>query len=327
MMNIQQFQEWFDGRFINVLKEKIDVFVRVSDNAALREALEHLPTYAAHGKRFRPYMAYVGYGTEGGEHDIFPLLASIEFLHLFCLVQDDIIDNESERHGTMTMHKKVAAQYHSREIGRSVAMLVGDLLMAWSYECFQEIKSIEPHTSNGALEEFRLLLSDVLHGQLLDVLLLTEENPEQNIIFKSMYLKSAQYSFFRPLYIGMLLAGADAKAFAEEYAINLGMGFQLQDDIADHLTDIKDGQPTLISWYMFNVAPLSERKEFELYFSKEWSEEEEEKLTAILEDSGALSFAQESMEEYFLKAEDAIFAYDKHDEAVWQEIIDMVTER
>ncbi len=302
MMTIKQFQQWFDVRFNKILEEKSAEFLKSSDSAAIREVLSYLPTYAQHGKRFRPYMVYVGYTTEGGAHDIFPLLASIEFLHLFCLVQDDIVDNESARHGAATVHKKVATQYHSREIGKSVAMIVGDLLMAWAFECFQEIEFVEPYTADDALKEFRMLLSEVLHGQLLDILLLTEENPNQDLISKSMYLKSAQYSFFRPLLIGMILAGGDeaSKEFAEDFAVNLGMGFQIQDDIADCLSDIKEGQPTLISWHMFNVAASTERKEFELYFSKEWSEEEELKLMNVLEESGALLSVQQIADDYFL---------------------------
>ncbi|MDB5255048.1 MAG: hypothetical protein JWL92_424 [Candidatus Nomurabacteria bacterium] len=328
MMTIKQFQQWFDVRFSKVLEEKSAEFLKSSDSAAIREVLSYLPTYAQHGKRFRPYMVYVGYTTEGGTHDIFPLLASIEFLHLFCLVQDDIVDNEGMRHGTATIHKKVATQYHSREIGKSVAMIVGDLLMAWSFEHFQKIESVEPYTADDALKEFRFLLSEVLHGQLLDILLLTDDNPSKDLISKSMYLKSAQYSFFRPLLIGMMLAGAGEESieFAEDYAVNLGMAFQMQDDLADCLSDIKGGQPTMLSWYMFNTASSIERKEFELYFSKEWSEEEEEKLMGILEESGALSFVQQTMDDYFLEAEDAIFTHDKSGEEIWQDIINMVTE-
>lgn len=328
MKTIQEFQSWFDERFGALLQKKSAEFLEASDSGAVREVLAYLPTYARYGKRLRPYMAYVGYTTQGGDRDVFALLAALEFLHLFCLVQDDIADNETMRHGTETVHKKVAAKYHSREIGKSVAMIVGDVLMHWAFESFREIETIAPESVHHAVYEFQLLLSEVLHGQLLDILLVTEENPDREIINKSMYLKSAQYSFFRPLYVGMLLAGAKpgARSFAYDYAVNLGLGFQVKDDLDDCLSDIGQGQPTLISWYMLNVAGSIERKEFELYFSKEWSEEEEEKLMAILEESGARSFVEETMEEYFLRAEDAIFVHEKS-ESIWQDIIDIVSDR
>jgi geranylgeranyl diphosphate synthase type I len=326
MMNLKQFQEWFDAKFISLLEQKTAFFLQASDHVELKEILAYLPEFSRYGKRLRPYMAYVGYVTEDGEEDIFPLLAGLEFLHLFCLVHDDIIDNESYRHELQTLHKKISQLKQSREIGRSVAMLVGDLLMAWSVESVLEVQEAEPYTIDEASREFRALLSDVLHGQLLDVLLVTEDNPTKEIIVKSMYLKSAQYSFFRPLHIGMILAGADdsAKEFASEYATSLGMGFQLQDDINDLLSDVREGQQTLISWFMFNAALEKDRHDFELYFSKEWSEDEEVKLMGVLKSSGAMAYAEKTMEDYFLDAEDAIFNHDKNDDDVWQDIIDTI---
>lgn len=325
-MTIQQFQQWFEERFIKLLEQKTRTFLEHSGNEKVKDILLYIPTYSKGGKHFRPYMVYVGYTVEGGGEDIFPLLAAIELLHLFCLVHDDIIDNEETRHDIETMHRKFAGMYQSREIGRSVAMLAGDLLLAWAMECMHDAEIVEPYTIDDAGKEFRILLAEVLHGQLLDVLLITEANPSKELISKSMYLKSAQYSFFRPLYIGMLLAGADPEVyeFAEEYAINLGMAFQLQDDIDDVLEDIKEGQRTILSWYMFNRAPDDDFKEFELYFSKNWSYEEEKKLMHILEHSGALAYMEQMKEDYFLQAEDAIFNFDRNNEEIWLEIIDMV---
>lgn len=325
-MTLKQFQIWFEGKFSTLIEYKVTSFSQLSTNEDIKEILSQLSSYAKGGKHFRPYMVYVGYMTEGGEYDIFSLLAAIELLHLFCLVQDDIIDNESFRHGTETLHRRVAEIKQSREIGRSVAMLVGDLLLAWSVECLEQTEIVEPYTIDDAKKEFRTLLSEVLHGQLLDVLLITNDNPSQEIILRSMYLKSAQYSFSRPLYIGTVLAGADqeSKDFVEEYGINLGMAYQLQDDRNDCLSDIKEGQQTLLSWYMFNQAADEDRKEFDLFFSKEWSEDEEQKLMNVLRHSGALSYVEKSIEDYFLQAEDAIFNHNKGGEEVWQEIITTV---
>lgn len=325
-MTLKQFQVWFEDRFSTLVEDKIKDFSQLSGHGDIAMICSHIVQYAKRGKYLRPYMAYVGYMTEGGESDIFSLLAGIELLHLFCLIQDDIIDNESFRRGIVALHRLVAELKHSREIGKSVAMLIGDLVLTWSVECIDQAEIVEPYTIDDTKKEFRRLLSEVLHGQLLDVLLITNENPTKEIILRSIYLKSAQYSFFRPLLMGKYLAGIDEGdiSFIESYAVNLGMAFQLQDDIADCLNDIKEGQQTLVSWYMFNQAGIEDRNLFNVYFSKEWSEDEEQKLMRVLRHSGALTYVEKTMDAYFLQAEDAIFEHDMGGDEIWQEIIEHV---
>ncbi len=321
MMTLKEFQTWFEVRFLALIEEKSNEFLSSSNSVSIKDILSYITLYVQGGKRFRPYMVYVGYALEGGENDIFPLLAGTELLHLFCLVHDDVMDNEIMRHGIATIHKHYEKIFQSTDIGRSIAILVGDLCLAWSIDCLEETEPIEPYTIDDVSREYRDLLSEVIHGQMLDVIP-THENT-QYVIEKKMELKSARYSFFHPLYMGMMLAGADPEVqfFAEEYAVNLGMAFQLQDDLADCMADIKNGQQTLLSWYMFNEASEEECNEFSTYFGIEWSAEEEKKLLKILQHSGALSFAAEKIEQYYLQAEDAIFNHDKTGEEIWREII------
>jgi geranylgeranyl diphosphate synthase type I len=324
MMTLKEFQKWFEVRFLALIEEKSNEFLSSSNSLSIKDILSYINIYVQGGKRFRPYMVYVGYALEGGEHDIFPLLASTELLHLFCLVHDDVMDNETMRHGVATIHKHYEEVFQNSDIGRAIAILVGDLCLAWSIDCLEETEAIEPYTSDDVGREYRDLLSEVIHGQMLDIVP-THENTQQ-VIEKKMELKSARYSFFHPLYMGMMLAGADPEMrfFAEEYAVNLGMAFQLQDDMTDCVEDIKMGQQTLLSWYMFNEATEEECNDFIKYFGIVWPDEEEKKLLKVLEHSGALSFAREKIEEYYLQAQDAIFNHDKTGEEIWQEIIDEV---
>lgn len=325
-MTLQQFQAWFEKQFITLLEEKSTDFLSLSSYASLQGIMAYILSYAAGGKRFRPYLAYVGYMTEGGENDIFPLLASIELLHLFCLVHDDLIDDAQSRHDTLALHIHYGNTYNSIVMGRAVALLVGDLLLAWSVECLHDLEPVEPYTIDDASTEYRLLLSEVIHGQLLDVVLSTEERVAKKVIEQKMVLKSAHYSFFRPLYIGMVLAGADPdiQQFAEEYATSLGLAFQTLDDVSDAVEDIKTKRQTLIIWYMHNEAAETYQKEFEGMAHSMWSADDEKKLTRILQQSGAIAYAEEKADEYFLAAEDAIFNHDKTGEEIWQEIIDEV---
>jgi geranylgeranyl pyrophosphate synthase len=323
MMTIKEFKEWFDRQFFALLEEKITNSVSKDGFPPVTTILSYITAYAQGGKRLRPYLAYVGYVTEGGEEEVFPLYAAIELLHLFCLVHDDIMDHELMRHGIATVHKYFENAYHDSEMGRAIALLVGDILLAWSFDYLKEVEAIEPYTVEDASGQFRTTVSEVIYGQLYDIVLQKESSASKTIIEKSIELKSARYSFFQPLYIGMLLAGADEsqQSFVEEYAVNLGMAFQIQDDIADYPDDIAVNQQTIISWFMRHQADEEDKQLFEQYAGKEWSEQDEKKLTRLLEDSGALPYAKNQVEEYFLAAEDAIFNHNKTGEEIWQEII------
>jgi geranylgeranyl diphosphate synthase type I len=328
MMTIKEFQKWFDAQFFALLEEKIMTGSYGTEQGLIKPVLSYVMTFAQGGKRLRPYLLYVGYVTEGGEEEIFAMYAAMELFHLFCLVHDDVMDNEEIRHDGLTVHKHFEKIYDSLEVGRAIAILIGDILLAWAYECVEEVEAIEPYTIDDASRQFRIAVAEVIHGQMLDILLQKEQYPSHDLIKKKMILKSARYSFFHPLSIGMTLAGADEEIqpFVEEYATNLGMAFQMQDDINDYAKDVERQQQTVLSWYMQHDADKNDQLEFEKFGGKDWSAEDEARLKKLLEQSGALSYAEGQSEEYFLAAEDAIFNHDKTGEEIWQEIIEEVKE-
>lgn len=209
MMSLEEFQHWFNQRFFILLEEKGNDFISQGNNSSVQKIISHLYIFAENGRRFRPYLSYVGYVTEGGDHDIFPLLAAMELLHFFCLVHEDIMSNAIVRDEASTINN---------QFDISTAILIGDLLLAWAFECLHAVEEIEPYTIDDVIKEFGKLLSEIIHGQILDVLLV--EN-------------SDDYSFSKPLVIGMLLAGADDDMlqFAHDYATPLGMAFQLHDHL------------------------------------------------------------------------------------------------
>lgn len=291
MMDLKEFKNFFDEQFFALLEEKSKTFTNYSDTKEVQEIIFHLNTIAQEGKRFRPYLAYCGYVSDGGDQDIFPLLAAIELVHFFCLVHDDIIDDAEIRRGISTMNEK---------FGNDIAILAGDVLAAWAYECLNDLEALEPYTVDDVRKEFAELVSEVIHGQMLDVLHTDAKQLSRQEIEKNMKLKSARYSFYHPLYCGMLLAGCDdeSKDFAEEYATNLGMAFQIFDDIADCSSDLTEKKQTLISWYV-DTNPT---KDF----------------------ADAISFAEEVADEHIAAASDTLFTYNKSNEPVWEEIIDEV---
>ncbi len=325
-MTIKEFQDWFNVRYAELLEETCDELGMAGRDEAVRSLLAYLSSMTEHGKRFRPYLTHVGYVTEGGEEDIFLLYAAVELLHLFCLIHDDAIDGAADRHALPTIERHIEEVYDDETVGHAVAILAGDLVLSWAYECLDAMNLVEPYTIDEAGDIFRAAVSDVILGQLLDVLSAVAIDQTKESIEKKIELKSARYSFFHPLYMGMALAVADEskELFAEEYAISLGMAFQIEDDIRDWSQDVRAGVQTHLTWYMRNLAPSAAQEAFETYIGLEWSEDEERKLERILEDSGAFAWAMQKAEEYYLLSEDAIFNHGKTGEEIWQELIDAV---
>jgi len=286
MMSLNEFKAWFDERFLAVIEEKIKEFLGYSSAVVMTTALSRITNFVQEGKRLRPYMAYLGYVTEGGEHTAFELFAAIELLHLFCLVHDDSMDNAATRHASQTFHTMFDVP---------TAILLGDMFLAWSFECLQAVEDTEPYTIDDCRKEYITMLKEVVHGQMLEMLS-SKNNSTKESIENTIRLKSAHYSFYRPLALGMLLAGADNEAidFAKAFGVNLGTAFQLQDDVQDWQEDEKNNQRTMATWY--RQAYPDDMKHY----------------------------IGNSIAEYLESAQDAIYAYNKDSEEIWEETIETV---
>lgn len=333
-MNFPAFKSYFDERFSLLLDEKIASFVSYSGHAAVHDIAAYCKTIAGDGKRFRPYMAYVGYRSGGGTADIFPALAAIEFLHIFALVHDDIMDRAALRHGVPTIHTAFAEKYPKRPIGEGIAILAGDLFFAWSYDLLRSM-----HPSEEVCHEFSTLVTEVIHGQMMDVVFSAEEPQTLAAIEQKMLLKTGHYSFFRPLHIGALLADSTDKdgEFIRGYATNLGLAFQIQDDLLDALpssqtgkssfTDIKDAQQTVLSWYMLAQSEGADRATFlNLYGKEVFSSSDELLLANALRESGAIGYAEEKVATYLDTARMLAETYHPA-EQVWLDIIELIKNR
>jgi len=162
-------------------------------------------------------------------------------------VHDDIMDNSDLRRGAPAAHKRFES-LHGRQgwdgdgaaFGESSALLLGDLLLAWSDELFDDGCRRLPDRAAGeaARSEFARMRTEVIVGQYLDIL---EEaswrsRPDSELLSRAhrvILYKSAKYSVESPLVIGGSLAGAslDQLAALREFGLPLGVAFQLRDDL------------------------------------------------------------------------------------------------
>lgn len=186
----------------------------------------------AGGKRLRPMLMRESYELfGGGEEEVIGLfMAAMEMIHTYSLVHDDLpaMDNDDYRRGKETTHKV---------FGEDMGILAGDALLNYAYETALRGagKAAEPQN---ALKALRILsgkagVYGMVGGQVVDVELtgkpLTEEQLEFIYSLKTGALLEAS------LMAGAALAGADDGSIAcmEEIGRNIGMAFQIRDDILD----------------------------------------------------------------------------------------------
>lgn len=318
-MDIKAFKQKFDPVLARILKKKIASAAQITGDAFVLELIRYTEALLmSGGKRVRPYMAYLAYKAAGGKADAKALevFAGLELFHAFALVHDDIMDRGTERHGIPTVHRHAASRM--KELGRhgetehlaeAQAILLGDILFNWAAECLAGTK---------AYPVFAQMIDEVITGQMLDVDSMARRSVEARMIEERMRLKTATYTFVRPMQVGVMLAGKNAKLmkFAEAYGVPLGVGFQIQDDYLDlavpsdmhgktAFSDLRDGQHTVFTQYIIEHGTPEQVRELRSLFGAHLTEKDRPLVVKLFEMSGSFEYGRSRMESYFEEAEKA----------------------
>lgn len=186
----------------------------------------------AGGKRLRPMLMQETYRLFGGKSDVVePFMAAMEMIHTYSLVHDDLpaMDNDEFRRGKKTTH----AQY-----GEAMGILAGDGLLNYAYETALLAFDKEPGNQN-VVKALRILagragIFGMVGGQTIDVETendgsITREKLDEIYRLKTGALLEAS------MLIGAILAGAtkNEQKIIEQVAGEVGLAFQIQDDILD----------------------------------------------------------------------------------------------
>jgi len=179
------------------------------------------------GKRMRPVLTLMGCDLFGGEiNECINAAIGIEVFHNFSLVHDDIMDKAPKRRGKPTVHEKWNA---------NVGILSGDAMMVQAYQ--QMCKS-----PKGSLPEILDIFSktalEVCEGQQYDMDFEVREDVSIPEYIKMIRLKTAVL-IGGSLKIGATIAGASENDLKNiyDFGVNIGIAFQLQDDILDAYGD------------------------------------------------------------------------------------------
>ena len=206
------------------------------------EAMEYSVT--AGGKRIRPVLMEETYKLFGGVDKVVePFMAAIEMIHTYSLIHDDLpaLDNDDYRRGRKTSHVV---------FGEAMAILAGDALLNYAYETACKAFDMCDDVSRVARALCVLAkkpgINGMIGGQVVDVELTGSTLSREQLYY--IYENKTGALIEASMMIGAILAGADEEQVLniEKLASDIGMAFQIQDDILDVCGDSKVlGKPTL----------------------------------------------------------------------------------
>ena len=179
------------------------------------------------GKRLRPLLVLLSAKAVGGNfNQVYNSAVAVELLHNFTLVHDDIMDHADKRRGRLTLHKKYSP---------NTAILTGDSLLSVAYEYL--LKDCNGNAKN-VIQSFTRGLVEVCEGQSMDTDFESKKNVTINDYLTMIKKKTAAMSEMC-CNIGASLGGGnrDQIKSLSKYGLNLGIAFQIQDDLLDITAD------------------------------------------------------------------------------------------
>ena len=187
----------------------------------------------AGGKRLRPLLMQEAYRLFGKEDSkVYPFMAALEYIHNYSLVHDDLpaMDNDEYRRGRKTTHVVY---------GEDLAILAGDALLNYAFETIAE--GMEKHPSDaGMVKAFRIFskkagIFGMVGGQSVDVI--NENNNANMNLDDILFIHENKTAALIEcaLMCGAALAGANDEQISqmEKVGSNIGLAYQIQDDILD----------------------------------------------------------------------------------------------
>jgi geranylgeranyl diphosphate synthase type I len=286
------------------------------------------------GKRLRPAFAYWGWRAVSADDtagpDVLRLFAALELLHACALVHDDVIDDSATRRGLPTVHRLFADRHRERnwhgspnQFGLSAAILLGDLSLVWADDIVATVDlPLDAHRR--VQRVWADIRTEVLGGQYLDI---AAEASGAESVASAMTVntyKTASYTILRPLQLGAAAAAdrPDVQAAFHELGTDLGVAFQLRDDVLGVFgdpavtgkpsgDDLRSGKRTVLLAEAVERADKSDPAAAKLLRTSvgtELTDAQVQELCQVIESVGALAAVEEHIDMLTRRALDVLAA-------------------
>tara|TARA_B100000959_G_scaffold58648_3_gene61447 strand:+ start:4328 stop:6025 length:1698 start_codon:yes stop_codon:yes gene_type:complete len=277
----------------------------------LHGAMTHL--FAGGGKRLRAILPRLVGEAVGEAHEgHYTLGASIEIIHNFTLVHDDIMDQDPIRRGLDAVH----VAYDD-----ATAINAGDAMLAVGFEILAESPHIEPENLAFLVGSIGEMVRKVAEGQMVDIEFENRDDVNEDDYIEMIAGKTSAM-FETCAMTGAKLAGADEDAVLNmaNWGLNLGLCFQLMDDLIDITGDTKtlgkpagsdvvQGKRTLIAIHALecdSALPMFSK----VFGTGECNDEDLAEAVSELESSGSIDYAKQRAMNYHSLAHSCLNALD-----------------
>lgn len=293
------------------ITEELEEFVKLFNQSLshkdglLSQALEHIRNRG--GKRMRPILILLvaksfGKVTYVAQH----AAIGLELLHTASLVHDDVVDESGERRGQASVN----ASFNNK-----VAVLVGDYILSTA------LLSISYTHSDDMVKELAELGRTLSNGEILQLTNISNKEISEDIYYQVIKQKTAAL-FESCAVIGAKAGGASPEVVEEarKFGQNIGIIFQIRDDIFDYYdskeigkptgNDMAEGKLTLPVIHALTATQDQAMKELALKVkSGNVSAEEIAQLVAFTKDNGGIEYAEQRMNELHKETLDFIEKY------------------
>jgi len=258
------------------------------------------------GKRIRPVLCLLAAEAVGGQPEqAVSAGAAVEILHNFTLVHDDIMDRSPMRRGNPTVHTKW---------DDSTAILTGDVMMAYAYRML--ISSLPTQHLYSVLQSFTKGFVEVCEGQALDI-----EFHHRKTVSLDEYIEMIEKKTARLLELSVVVGatlggGTDTQIeLLRAFAQNIGIAFQIQDDILDLTADVQELGKTIgqdivegkKTYLIIRATELVTKESHKKLLQEFWDNNgvpanRVNEMRLLMEELGVLNDARAKAQHYFSKA-------------------------
>ena len=317
-MNLLDITKTYREKINRELEIFLDYQIKSIDNSEpfIKYCYELIKKYILHeGKRLRPIALILTYNAVGGkdEKKIFLPAIALELFHNYFLILDDVMDEDDFRRNNPTIYKKLKQSFlenfseenykgslfnkKSSRFAVSFAIMLGNLTSILSKKAIL-LSGFSKEVKYDAINMIEEIDKLIYHGQMQDILMEYKDKTSLEQYLDMVKLKTGVL-LGMSFELGALFANADenTRQLLKEFGINLGLSYQIQDDILDLTkdkgheqgSDIKKGKKTLLMIKTLEKA-TNKQKKFLNNITENSSESEIKKVIEIMHDTGAVDF-------------------------------------
>lgn len=247
-MPLMSFKKYLENKK-NIIDKALDEYLPPEEKppSIIHKAMRY--SVFGGGKRIRPILTFAAAELFGNDIEkVIRAACGIELIHTFSLIHDDLpcIDNDDFRRGKPSNHKV---------FGEAIALLAGDALLISGFDLIiknSEVQKIKKQLILKLLKEisFYIGTKNMLGGQVEDISLKSEDIKKEDLI--NLYMKKTAALICFSVRAGAILSGANPKQLKAltKYGENIGLAFQIVDDMLDIMQDQRDmGKPNYANKY------------------------------------------------------------------------------